>query len=168
MLVKGAPAVNESQGYGSAPSDEIAQCLDWSQIQSITVMSHEDHCVSNRQRFFVRQLVWAYWKDNIKILHHWPFVRGIRRSPKEPPHKGPVLEKALSEHAMPSSCADLSESRTSDCTSNKWIYSQNSIWWPSCFVVQCVFVHGELPNLLFSMIGRGPPGSGWSANSITY
>ena len=42
-------------------------------------------------RLFVQQVVQPGEKENIKGQQHWPPVRGIRRSPLGPPHKGPVI-----------------------------------------------------------------------------
>ena len=44
---------------------------------------------------FAQQLVQANNKENIKATHHWPFVRGIHRSPVDSPHKGPVMRRAF-------------------------------------------------------------------------
>ena len=32
---------------------------------------------------------------NIKVSHHWPFVKGIQRWALHSPHKGPVMQKVI-------------------------------------------------------------------------
>ena len=41
----------------------------------ITLMSHERHCTSPATRLSVQQLFQAEYKENIKDLHFWQFVR---------------------------------------------------------------------------------------------
>ena len=61
----------------------------------------EQHAITSYKNVLVRhighgkmQLVWLHWEwhdDVIKWKHfprHWPFVRGIHRSPMNSPHKG--------------------------------------------------------------------------------
>ena len=61
----------------------------------ITVTSHEWHewyFKSPVTQLFVQQIVWAEVKENIKVLHCWPFVWWIHRSPVDSPYKGPVMQ----------------------------------------------------------------------------
>ena len=51
---------------------------------------------SQARRLLVQHVVHAKHKGNIRASYHWPFVRAIRRSPVESPHKGPVMQNALS------------------------------------------------------------------------
>ena len=44
-------------------------------------------------RVFAQPIVLAQIEENIKVPHHWAFVRGIHRWPVDSPHKGPVTQK---------------------------------------------------------------------------
>ena len=39
-------------------------------------------------------------KEDIKVPHHYSFVRGIRQWPMDSPHKGPVMRKTFSGHRV--------------------------------------------------------------------
>ena len=41
----------------------------------------------------ITSLIQAQIKESIKAPCHWPFMRGIHRSPVNSPHKGPVTRK---------------------------------------------------------------------------
>ena len=43
---------------------------------SITLTSHKCHGILNYHQLFVQQLVQANNKENIKVPHYWPFVKG--------------------------------------------------------------------------------------------
>ena len=47
---------------------------------------------------FVQQLVKTINKWYIKVLHYWPFVRGIHQSLVDSPHKGPVMQMEFLWH----------------------------------------------------------------------
>ena len=51
------------------------QCLQW--IPGLSLWQPFHFCESVTLDSFFQQLVQADNKDNIKVLHHWPFVRGI-------------------------------------------------------------------------------------------
>ena len=47
-------------------------------------------------RLFIRQLVRANNKENIRSPHYCSFVRGILWSPKDSPHKDPMISQSFS------------------------------------------------------------------------
>ena len=59
----------------------------------ITVISHEHYCASNHWQLelFHQQLVQAYNRKSIKVIHYWPFVREIHHPLVDFHHKGPVI-----------------------------------------------------------------------------
>ena len=46
----------------------------------------------------VQQLVQSHIKEDIKSLHHWPFLREIHQWPMDSPHKGPVMRDWFPNH----------------------------------------------------------------------
>ena len=56
------------------------------------------HFNSPGHRLYVQQFVQVDIKGNIKAPHHWPFVRGIYKSPVDSLYKGPVMRNAFPCH----------------------------------------------------------------------
>ena len=65
---------------------------------SVTSHKQTQHFKSPATRLFVQQLDYVNIKQNMKAAHNRLFVRGTRRWPVDPRHKGPVMQKAFPCH----------------------------------------------------------------------
>ena len=76
---------NWSHDINPRNSNHITMTSQWEQLR----------LKSPASRLFIQPFIQTQIKANIKAPRHWPFVRGIHRSPVNSPHKRPVMGKLV-------------------------------------------------------------------------
>ena len=75
----------------------------------------------------------TYLKENVKAPRLWPFVRGIRRSPVDSPHKGPVTWNLFACHDVFMRTGTMATTRQSTgkpCIHFIGYILLNTLYWP--------------------------------------
>ena len=81
----------------------LALIMAWLWIGSLVrhyrdIINIWSHLISLAIWLFAQRLNHANKTNTIRVLHHWPFVRGNHQSLVDSPHKGSVMWKAFPSH----------------------------------------------------------------------